>query len=58
MFDIAAGIIIAAVVLSVTGLGLSIALDFDNQRIGASAGGWWLTLLGCGAGAIVIYIAA
>lgn len=58
MIEVAAGILIAGVILGMIVLGLTIALDQDNRNLGASGSGWWLASIGGLAFVAIIYIAA
>ncbi len=58
MLQIAAGIIIAAGVLGVIGLGLAIVLDRDTQLLQSTGPGWVLVTLGGLAALAIIYVAA
>lgn len=57
MFAVAAGILIAALVIVTIYSGLTVAFDRDNRNLGAHWPGYWIAGVGVAGAALVIYLA-
>lgn len=56
-FQVAGGIIIAAVVLGLTAFGFSIAWDKDLRTFGENQPGWWIGAVGISCAIFILYMA-